>query len=194
MSRYLVFTLILFLPALCFSQEKQDSLDLNYEYSESAVSPLIFDHTFFSIYYPLRNEFTVNNRMNRMIFGELDKMSEYQSFSYTSNNFYQFYSNGFHFWENVNPLILGASIHFNEVFDWDKLDIFMDTQGVLYNVYDIESNVFTPTNERAFSWGAGAGVGYKVSKGNTIFIKASVSMDKFVPIGNTNLSGVNMKF
>lgn len=195
-KQYLLTFIFSFLSLFVLSQEKVDTIDLFYKQPEPQINPLVFDFIFFNTYYPLSGDLNVRHRMNRMVFKELVDNSNYQPFSNFSNSSYQFATNGFHFWENTAPLELGANIHLNEIFKWDKLDVFMDAQGGLYNVYDYDEklNVFVPTNKKAFSWNAGAGVGYKISKGNTIFIKSSISFDNISPMGKSNFGGMNMKF
>lgn len=180
----------------CLAQEKSDTLNINSKYQEPLINPFIFDIDFFNTYYPLSGDFIVNNRMSGLLYNKQDQISKYQVYSHSPNTYYQYYSNGYCFWQNDKPLLLGASIHLNELFDWDKLDIFLDAQGGLYNVYDYNEklNVFETTNKRAFSWNASAGMGYKVSKGSTIFIKSSVSFDNLTPVGSSNFGGMNMKF
>lgn len=197
MVKLYFFTFFFFLfSSIGFSQEKNDSISLKSHPSVGYIDPIVFNTIFFSKYYPLSGDINVANRMNSMIFKDLIDVSGAQSYDYLSDSFYGYSSNGFNFWQFNSPLSMGMGLHLNEIFGWEKLDIFMDAQGALYNVYDYdeEFNVFIPTNKRAISWNASVGVGYKVSKGKTVFIKHSVSFKNLTPTDNGTFGGVNMKF
>ncbi|MFA9388245.1 MAG: hypothetical protein ACERKD_00470 [Prolixibacteraceae bacterium] len=186
--------IFLFITTLALAQEKTDTLDLYSVPPKANISQFLFDNSF-EIEYPLSSPFMVNQQMLYQLFNYDGQNSNgYEYVIYPFNVFYSFSKNGYTFWQNNNPLVMGFSYHLNRAMGWKKLDIFMDGQGGMYNEYKVEDEVFVPTDKKKFDWNAGVGVGYKVSKGNTIFIKSSVSFQNISPVGNRSFGGVNMKF
>lgn len=181
---------------LSFSQEVNDSTNLNFEYDEALIVPMLFDDEFFYKYYPLSGVNNVQVRMNSMIFNELTDIPKYQQFSYNSKGFYQYQNNGFSYWQNNIPLALGIRFSFKEALGWDKFDLFFDANGTMINNFDLTSmGVFMiPDHYRSFYWEAGAGVGYEFSPGKTFFIKSSAMFMNKKYIGQKNVGGLNMTF
>lgn len=177
-----------------FGQERMDTTQFNPDYTPKLSKYYLFDSSFCDRY-PMSGEFNVSNQKQHLVF-EYDQVNGNTSefISTPEKIFYHFSSNGYQFWQNSKPLAMGFSYHLKEAFGWDKFDVFMNGGSILINDYEDPTLGNMSPIEKAFYWEAALGVGYKVSKESTIFIKSSVQFRNFTPVGNRHLGGVNMKF
>ena len=195
MKKFLIICVsTIFFFDLAFGQEKKDSLTIHDGPKQIQNEHLNFDHSF-DLFYPLSSPMVKDQQMLNQVFEYNDATSkQFQYLVSPYNAFYYYSNNGFRFYQNSVPLVVGFSYHSNEAFYSKKIDLFVDGSGLLYNDYFPTDPNVIPGDKKAFIWELGIGAGYKINSKSTIFIKGSVLMNNMNPYGTKELGGMNVKF
>lgn len=192
MNKLTVVLILCLFPFFVFAQEEKDSLTLYSTPIKANLQQFSFDR-YFDISFPMSDPYVVNQLMLNQLFDYKGETVEGRELSVTPyNSFYLFSNEGFSYWQNSIPFAVGFSYHLGDAFGWKKLDAFVDGSGVSVNDYSVPEAI--TAGKRMFIWEAGAGVGYKIGRGSTVFIKGSVQYGNFTPMGEKSLGGVNVKF
>ena len=185
----------MYLNTAVVAQEERDSVLLEKSSGFSVDSAnLRFDDSFYSRY-PLSGKLNVENKLLNQFFNyDSNHLDQYRYYFTTDSYFYEYSNKGYRFWQNGNPLEMGIRLSFKEALDWDKFDLFFDTDGLIVNFYDPDESGKPINMGNGVLWNAGVGVGYKIAPGKTIFLKSTFSSKNFIPIGSQHVGGINVKF
>jgi len=103
-------------------------------------------------------------------------------------------NNAFHYFTTSYPVSLQFDFHLKPLIHWEKLDIYLFGNGLLFNKYLDDGEKFIDLQSKAFLWETGVGIDYEYKEKKYLFYEYSTGFQNQSFLGKRNKAGVKFKF